>query len=247
MEIVLDYEIVNPGKKRLLVHRGDGEVRIGHGLELGENVVLTGDVSIGDRCRIGDNVRLNCALIGDDVCIEDDVTIGYDNITSHFKDRGKQGHQDNLQVVINDNVLIRSGVIIYLGATIESNCWINHRAIVRENVVMQKNSSFGCHSICDHHVSIGENCIIHDLVMVGARTTIESCVFVGPNATFTNNSPIGHLRDLPDTIRGPTLRFGCALGGGGDRLPRYRCRAGEHCGRWSNGCKRRGSSHHRAR
>lgn len=50
--------------------------------------------------------------------------------------------------------------------------------------------------------------------MVCAETLIESFVFIGPGVTFTNNSPIGHLRNLPSTIRGPKLRLGCAIGGG---------------------------------
>ena len=55
--------------------------------------------------------------------------------------------------------------------------------------------------------------------MICAETLIESCVFIGPGVSFTNNSPIGHLRNVPATIRGAKLRFGCAIGGGATIYP----------------------------
>ena len=48
---------------------------------------------------------------------------------------------------------------------------------------------------------------------------IESFVFIGPGVSFTNNSPIAHLRDIPSTIRGAKLRLGCAIGGGATICP----------------------------
>ena len=74
-------------------------------------------------------------------------------------------------------------------------------------------------SICENNVSIGDKCVIHNNTMICAETLIESCVFIGPGVSFTNNSPIGHLRDVPSTIRGAKLRFGCAIGGGATICP----------------------------
>ena len=48
---------------------------------------------------------------------------------------------------------------------------------------------------------------------------LKSFVFIGPGVSFTNNSPIGHLRDIPSTIRGAKLRLGCAIGGGATICP----------------------------
>ena len=55
--------------------------------------------------------------------------------------------------------------------------------------------------------------------MVCAETLIESFVFIGPGVSFTNNSPIGHLRNVPSTINGAKLRLGCAIGGGSTICP----------------------------
>ena len=210
----MDYLIEQAEEAKILKHHHPGKVDIGLDVELGNNIVLIGDVAIGNGCMIGNNVLLRSALIGNNTVIEDNCVIGYDNATGHFRDRGAQELRSPRPVIIEDNVLIRTGSIIYLGANIHADCWINHHAIVRENSVIHKFCSLGSHTICEDGVSIGENTVVHNHTMIAAQTKIEPCVFVGPNVTFTNNSPIGHLRDLPDTIRGATLRFGCASGGG---------------------------------
>ena len=79
--------------------------------------------------------------------------------------------------------------------------------------------TIGSNTICENNVSIGEKCAIHNNTMICAETSIESCVFIGPGVSFTNNSPIGHLRNVPATIRGAKLRFGCAIGGGATICP----------------------------
>ena len=102
---------------------------------------------------------------------------------------------------------------------IDDNCWINHNAIIREKVNISKDSTICSNTICENNVSIGKRCVIHNNTMICAETLIESFVFVGPGVSFTNNSPIGHLRDNPPTIRGAKLRLGCAIGGGATICP----------------------------
>jgi acetyltransferase-like isoleucine patch superfamily enzyme len=110
--------------------------------------------------------------------------------------------------------LIRTNVTIYVDTIIHDNCWINHNAIIRENVIILDDSSIGSNTICENNVSIGKRCLIQNNTMIGSDSIIESFVFIGPGVTFTNNSPIGHLRDVKPIIRAPKLRLGCAIGGG---------------------------------
>ena len=110
--------------------------------------------------------------------------------------------------------MIRTNVTIYVDTVIHDNCWINHNAIIRENVIILNDSSIGSNTICENNVSIGKMCLIQNNTMISAESIIESFVFIGPGVTFTNNSPIGHLRDVKPIIRGPKLRLGCAIGGG---------------------------------
>ncbi len=198
---------------------------IGENCKIGENVNFLGNVDIGDNCKIGNNVCLNSVHIDHNSVIQDNSIIGYDTITGHYYEQEKMKKSKNssdepqFHIIIGKNVLIRSGVVIYFDVNIGNNCWINHNAIIRENVNISENSTIGSNTICENNVSIGDKCVIHNNTMICAETLIESCVFIGPGVSFTNNSPIGHLRDVPSTIGGAKLRFGCAIGGGATICP----------------------------
>lgn len=196
------------------------KIIIGKNCEINDNVVLVGNIRIGNNCKIGNNVFLKSVSLDDNTTIEDNSVLGYGNITGHYYE-SKQSHVKDenpnkmlYQIKIGKNVLIRTGVTIYLGVNISDNCWINHNAIIRENVNILEDTTIGSNTICENNVSIGKRCAIHNNTMVCAETIIESYVFIGPGVTFTNNSPIGHLRNVPSTIRGAKLRLGCAIGGG---------------------------------
>jgi len=215
----MGYVIEPVNKNKIVSHDGQGRVDVGVDVEFGNNVILMGDIKIGNKCKIGNNTLLRSAVIGQNTTIEDNCILGYDNISGHFYDRGNKKGQEYTQVIIGENVLIRNGSTIYLGAAIHDNCWINHNAIIRENSVINKDTCIGSHCICQDNIYIGEQCLIHNFTQIAAKTRIESCVFIGPNVTLTDNSPIGYLRDLPNTIRGPILCFGCAIGGGATIYP----------------------------
>ncbi len=201
------------------------DIFIGDNCNISKNVTLIGNVRIGNNCKIGNNVFLKSVNIGDNSIIQDNSIIGYNTITGHYYDQKKpEENNTNLDhpqyhITIGKNVLIRTGVIIYLDVNIGDNCWINHNAIIREKVCILEDSTIGSNTICENNVSIGKRCVIHNNTMICAETLIESFVFIGPGVSFTNNSPIGHLRDVPSTIRGAKLRLGCAIGGGATICP----------------------------
>jgi|GEM_PF-306839 acetyltransferase-like isoleucine patch superfamily enzyme len=196
------------------------KIEIGDNCEINNNAVFFNHVKIGNNCKIGNNVVLRNCSIDDDTIIEDNVIIGYGTMTGHYSEKNQiqknfsDSNNDNFRIIIGKNVLVRSGATIYLDSIIDDNCWINHNALIRENVTISKDSSIGSNTICENNVSIGKCCIIQNNTMVCSGTIIESFVFVGPGVTFTNNAPIGHLRDIEPIIRGPKLRLGCAIGGG---------------------------------
>ena len=191
-----------------------GEPRIGQNVRFGRNVILEGEVSIGDRCRIGNNVLIRSADIGDDCVIEDNTTIGYQTLTGPFYDQGSLGENPKRRVILGEHVLVRTGCTIYLETTIGSHCWLNHGVVLREKCSMGQHALLGSYTVVDDQVVIGKRSVLHNQVMVSGETVIEDCVFVGPNVTFTGNNPIGHLRGLSNARRSPRLRFGCAIGGG---------------------------------
>ena len=192
------------------------DLLIGENCTIGKNVTLE-NVKIGDNCQIGNNVFLKSVSIGNNCVIQNNSIIGYDTLSGHYYDQNqikKYFTNSDHRIIIGNNVLIRSGVTIYMDVNIGHNCWINHNAIIREQVSISDDSTIGSNTICENNVSIGKRCAIHNNTMICAETLIESFVFIGPGVSFTNNSPIGHLRDVPSTIRGAKLRLGCAIGGG---------------------------------
>ena len=203
----------------------DDNIFVGENCDISKNVTIIGNVRIGNNCKIGNNVFLKSVSIGDNSIIQDNSIIGYSAITGHYYDKKQSeennGNLDHSQhhIIIGKNVLIRTGVTIYLDVNIGDNCWINHNAIIREKVTILEDSTIGSNTICENNVSIGKKCAIHNNTMICAETLIESFVFIGPGVSFTNNSPIGHLRDVPSTIRGAKLRLGCAIGGGATICP----------------------------
>ena len=197
----------------------------GKNCDIGKNLITNGNVKIGDNCKIGNNVKLNSVSIDDNSMIEDNSIIGYSTISGHYYDQVNSDTDSNTlttpkyRIEIGKNTLIRNGVTIYLDVKINDNCWINHNAIIREKVNISNDCTIGSNTICENNVSIGKKCTIHNNTMICAETQIESFVFIGPGVSFTNNSPIGHLRNIPNTIRGAKLRFGCAIGGGATICP----------------------------
>ena len=196
------------------------KIKIGKKCTLGEDIIFLGNVTIGNNCKVGNNVILGFCSIGNNTVIEDNSIIGYDTLTGHYEDRteflNKKRDISNIKprIIIGNNVLIRTNVTIYVDTVIHDNCWINHNAIIRENVIILDDSSIWSITICENNVSIGKRCLIQNNTMIGSDSIIESFVFIGPGVTFTNNSPIGHLRDVKPIIRAPKLRLGCAIGGG---------------------------------
>lgn len=197
------------------VHRiGPGEARVGRNVSFGRNVVLEGEVTIGDGCRIGHNVVLSWCDIGGGTAVEDNAVVGYSSLMGHFYDEDQRApDQAPARAMVGENALLRTGATIYRGATVGDNCWVNHRSVVRENAVMASNSLIGCHSYLDAHCTLGERSVILNCTTVGSHATIEQCVMVGPCIVLSNNTPIGHCRG-EHIIKGVTLRFGCALGSG---------------------------------
>ena len=203
----------------------DGNAVVGENCHIGKNVNFVGNVRIGNNCKIGNNVFLKSVSIGDNSIIQDNSVIGYGTITGHYYDQNQsEVNRNNLDgpeyhIIIGKNILVRTGVTIYLDVNIGDNCWINHNAIIREKVTILEDTTIGSNTICENNVSIGKRCAIHNNSMICAETLIESFVFIGPGVSFTNNSPIGHLRDVPSTIKGAKLRLGCAIGGGATICP----------------------------
>src|SRR3989304_10486110 len=157
-------------------------------------------------------------IIGKDCKIEDNVILGYANLT-----KLREGYKIE-PVIIGDNVTIRSGSVIYAGCIIGNNSHIGHNVVLREFTRIGKNSSIGSGVICEGYTSIGDYTTVHAQTHLTAKLSIGDYVFIGPNVTTMNDKRIRYYRsEMKDSEdQGPIIGDGVAIGGGGVILPKVK-------------------------
>lgn len=114
---------------------------------IGENVVIKGDVKIGDNSSVWHNTTIrgdnNSIKIGNNTNIQDNCVVHVDK---------------NYPVNIGNNVTIGMGAIILNGAVIEDNCLIGAGSLVTENELIKSGSvAFG--SPCKFKKEVDDNVI----------------------------------------------------------------------------------------
>lgn len=147
--------------------------------------------------------------IGKNVLIEDFCIIGIP----------PRGYMDGeLETIIGDNSLIRSGTVIYAGNKIGDNFQTGHKANIREFNNIGSNVSIGTLSVIEHHVDIEDNVRIHTQVFIPEFTKLEKECWIGPNVVFTNamypKSP-----NVKDSLKGPIIRQRAIIGANSTLLP----------------------------
>src|SRR5579859_1940618 len=168
----------------------------------GKNTAIYGNVRFGAHVILEDNVVIGHPSAAElHECLSD--LQGYASVEQLYASKSKD------PVTIGDNVIIRSGTVIYSGVTI------------------------GSHFDCSHNVLIRENCTIGDFVYIKAGTVIMKQVrignhcrlagVIGDNSSIADRvSSFGFLSHryarhyIPEMSKdlGPTLHEGCIVGRG---------------------------------
>lgn len=188
---------------------------IGKNLLIGQNSVIEDSVKIGDNVVIGRNAIIKRGMtLGNGCNIEDNVILGYSNLTRVYKEKAKFDKTD-----IGDGTLLRSNSIVYIGCDIGTNCKISHSVVIREGTVMGNNTSIGCLVKCEGYASIGNNCSIHSLSSITPFMEIEDFVFMGPGTITINDVIIDYERGIVTEKRGPKIRYGARIGGNSTICP----------------------------
>lgn len=126
---------------------------------MGRNVIFYGDVEIGEKSIIQDNV-----IIG---------------IKSKASD-------EMVKVRIGSNATIRSGTVIYSNVNIGENFKTGHNVLIREKNVIGDNVSIGSHSVVERDNRIGNNVRIHSNCFIPEFVIIEDNVWISPCVTILN-------------------------------------------------------------
>lgn len=122
----------------------------------------------------------------------------------------------DLGLTIGPGARLRSGTVIYLGATIGRNFETGHNVVIREENRIGDNVSIWGNSLIDYGCLIGSNVKIHTDVYVAQFTTIEDDVFMAPGVKIANDlHPI-----CTECMLGPTIKSGARIGINVTILPR---------------------------
>ncbi len=131
---------------------------------IGENVVIKGDVKIGDNSSVWHNTTIrgdnNSIKIGNNTNIQDNCVVHVDkNCPANIGDNVTIGHGAIIHgCTIGNNCLIGMGAIILNGAVIEDNCLIGAGSLVTENGLI-KNGSVAFGSPCMFKKEVDDNII----------------------------------------------------------------------------------------
>jgi acetyltransferase-like isoleucine patch superfamily enzyme len=168
------------------------EVMIGRGVSFGANVVVHAGTSIGDGCIVEDN-----AVLGK-----------RPRLARSSSARGEVG-----SLTLATRVTVCSGAVVFAGATIAADAILGDQSFIRERSSVGERSVIGRGSVVDNDVRIGARVSVQTGVYLTAFTVIEQDVFVGPGVTTTNDDTMS--RHAPEmALSGALLRRACRIGGG---------------------------------
>jgi acetyltransferase-like isoleucine patch superfamily enzyme len=133
-----------------------------------------------------------------------------------------------LKTTIGAGGMIRSGTVIYAGATIGERFNSGHGALIREDNVIGDDCSVGTHAVLESGNRVGNATRIHSGCFL-ENTTLGHRVFLGPNVVFTDDPHPMCPRYL-ECVLGATVEDDVSIGANTTLLPGIRIGAGSLIG-----------------
>lgn len=130
------------------------------------------------KMEIGGSTYYPNVTVGKDVEVGENCIIGYPPI-------GKT--EGELEVQIGEGTRILTNAIIYAGNIIGRNCFIGHRAYIRENNIFGDKCSMGTNIEIEGYSNFGDKVRMHTRTHVGQYTTIGNCVYLTAGVILTND------------------------------------------------------------
>jgi UDP-3-O-[3-hydroxymyristoyl] glucosamine N-acyltransferase len=150
---------------------------IGAKSRIAANAVIGEGVSLGENCSVGPNTSISHALIGKDVTISSNVTIGGEGFGFVPGPKGLTKMAQLGRVVIEDRV------------DIGSNCAID-RGGLGDTVIGAMTALDNLVQI-GHNVRIGKGCVFAGQAGVAGSTTIGDHVMVGGGVSISDHLTVG--------------------------------------------------------
>lgn len=178
------------------------EVEIGEDVHLGNNITLYPQVKIGRGSVIMDNVVLGRVPISNKTITRQTEAV--------FK-----------PLVIGEDSIINTNVVIYTGCTIGQNVLIGDQSALREDCTIGDGAIIGRGVMMLYNCQVGNFSRVHDQVQFVGNTLIEEHVFISLGVTMANDNNIYLSRfGLGEiSLQGPTIRKFAVIGANSTLLP----------------------------
>lgn len=150
----------------------------------------------------GDSVRVGTGLVADD-----GVVLGYEPA------RGRGG-----VLVVGQRARLRTGTVLYLGASIGDGFETGHNVVVREDSTIGHGVSIWSNSVIDYGCTLGDHVKIHTGCYLAQYSRIEDGAFLAPGVVLANDLYPGDP-DSAGLMCGPTIRAGAQIGVNATVLP----------------------------
>jgi UDP-3-O-[3-hydroxymyristoyl] glucosamine N-acyltransferase len=165
---------------------------IGAGGRIGANSVIGDGVQMGAGTEIGPNCSISHALIGDEVKISSNVSIGGEGFGFVSGPRGPLRLSHVGRVVIGNGVEIGSNCSVDRGAL--GDTVIGDRTALDNLVQIGHNVRIGKHCMLAGQAGVAGSAVLGDHVMVGGAVSISDHVTIGDGARIAGKS--GVMRDV---------------------------------------------------
>jgi acetyltransferase-like isoleucine patch superfamily enzyme len=128
-------------------------------------------------------------------------------------------------LLLGEGARLRSGTVLYDGATIGERLQTGHHVVVREDCLIGDDVSIWSNTVVDYGCRIGDRVKIHSNCYVAQYTEIEHDAFLAPGVTIANDLYPGDP-DSADVMSGPFIGAGAQIGVNVTLLPFVRVGAG---------------------
>lgn len=169
-----------------------GELQVGQDVEFDINVLLEGNIRIGDHCHIGANVILRNVTLGNYVSVKDNSVLEDAMVGDHCQigpfARLRPGAKLAESVHIGNFVEVKKSFI-------DDGSKANHLAYIGDATI-GKNVNVGAGTITCNYDGVNKHTtIIEDEAFIGSNTSLVAPVVIGQQATIgagsiiTKNAP----------------------------------------------------------
>jgi acetyltransferase-like isoleucine patch superfamily enzyme len=128
-------------------------------------------------------------------------------------------------ITLGSNARLRTGTVLYAGASIGNRLQTGHHVIVREECVIGDDVAIWTNSVVDYGCRIGDRVKIHCNCYIAQFTEIQENAFLAPGVTVANDLYPGQA-DSRDAMSGPCIGPGAQIGVNVTLLPYVQIGAG---------------------